>query len=242
MVLPHFLMPDTSYLSWPFFDDRHRAFARDLDAWATRTLDGTAHPEWREDVDMRCRSLVRRLGEAGWLVHTTGDVREALWLDVRTLCLARETLARHDGLADFAFAMQGLGAGPITLFGSDALRAHWLPLVRMGEAIAAFALSEADAGSDVTAMRTSARRDASGDWIIDGEKTWISNAGIADLYVVFARTPALGDKAFGAFAVGADAPGLSVTRRIDVTAPHPLGTVTFRGCRVPADAMIGAPG
>ena len=243
-------MPDESFLFWPFFDEHHRAFARNLDFWAAENLGGHAVVgESREATDDRCRAIVRLLGRDEWLTHAvawneripTGEAVRPV-LDVRTLCLARETLARHDGLADFAFAMQGLGAGPISLFGGGAVCARWLPRVQRGEAIAAFALSEADAGSDVTAMRTSARREPGGDWVLDGEKTWISNAGIADLYVVFARTPELGEKAFGAFAVGADAPGLRVSRRIDVTAPHPLGTVTLDGVRVPAESVIGAPG
>ena len=163
-------------------------------------------------------------------------------LESRALCLLRETLARHDGLADFSFAMQGLGSGPITLAGSDALRARWLPKVARGEAIAAFALSEPDAGSDVAAMATRARRD--GDhWVLDGRKTWISNGGIADFYVTFARTSEEpGARGISAFVVEADAPGLSIAERIDVVAPHPLATLAFDGCRVPASAMLGEPG
>jgi acyl-CoA dehydrogenase len=232
-------MPDTSFLSWPFFADVHRAFARDLDAWAAAELrDGEP-----DDLDATCRALVRRFGEAGWLRWVVpaahGGALERL--DVRALCLARDTLARHSGLADFAFAMQGLGSGPISLFGSDALRGRYLPRVARGEAVAAFALSEADAGSDVGAMRTTARRDGAG-YVIDGEKTWISNAGLADFYVVFCRFPEGGERGFAAFVVDADAPGLRVTRRIDVTAPHPLGTVAFDACRVGAGALVGEAG
>jgi alkylation response protein AidB-like acyl-CoA dehydrogenase len=162
-------------------------------------------------------------------------------LDVRALCLARETLARADALADFAFAMQGLGGGPIALFGSEALRARYLPPIAAGRAVAAFALSEANAGSDVTAMTTTLRRDGDA-LVLDGEKTWISNAGVADHYVVFAREPEAGERAFAAVVVDADAPGFAVTRRIDVTAPHPLGTIAFDGCRIPADRRLGEPG
>ena len=234
-------MPDRTFLDWPFFDDGHRSLAHELDAWATAELGHVEHR--RESVDATCRALVRSLGEAGWLRWTVpaayGGAREAL--DVRSLCLARESLARHDGLADFAFAMQGLGSGPISLFGSDALRRRYLPRVVAGEAVAAFALSEAHAGSDVTAMRTTARRDGAG-WVIDGEKTWISNAGIADHYVVFCRVPEGGEKSYAAFVVDADAAGLAVTARIDVTAPHPLGTVTLDGCRVGADSLVGEAG
>lgn len=160
---------------------------------------------------------------------------------MRSLCVCRETLAQHSGLADFVFAMQGLGAGPISLFGSDAARGRYLPSVAAGRAIAAFALSEPQAGSDVTAMRTSARA-LDGGWAIDGTKTFISNGGIADFYVVFARLPALGEKAFGAFVVDADNPGLRVAERIETIAPHPLATLEFRDCRVPGDAVVGEPG
>jgi alkylation response protein AidB-like acyl-CoA dehydrogenase len=205
--------------------------------WASTAIDREALHAG--NVDDQCRALVRACGDAGWLgltVPAASGGRNAR-LDVRSLCLARETLARHAGLADFAFAMQGLGAGPISLFGSDALRARYLPRVQSGTAIAAFALSESEAGSDVTAMRTTARPDGDG-WIIDGEKTWISNAGIADFYVVFARVGAA-ERAYGAFVVDAGAPGMRVTGRIRTMAPHPLGRLVFEGCRVRGDAMIG---
>ena len=235
-------MPDATFLHWPFFDDDHRTLARDLDAWCHTEI---APLEGREDKDLdgACREIVRRLGEGGWLRHAVpspwGGLRERL--DVRSLCLVRETLARHSGLADFCFALQGLGSGPISLFGSEEQRRAWLPRVAAGQAIPAFALSEAEAGSDVAAMQTSARRDGDG-WVIDGEKTWISNAGLADVYVVFCRLPEDGEKAFGAFVVEADNPGLTIPARIDVIAPHPLGTVAFRECRVPAGALLGEPG
>ena len=230
-----------SHLGWPFFDDTHRAFARDLDAWAAREAQPSAADE--HDVDSASRALVRKLGTAGWLRHAVpadfGGASERL--DVRTLCLARETLARHNPLADFAFAMQGLGSAPISLFGTDALRRRYLPRVAAGETIAAFALSERDAGSDVTAMGTTARRDGAG-WVLDGEKSWISNAGIADHYVVFCRMPEEGERAFGAFVVDSGTNGFDVTERIHVIAPHPLGTIALTNCRVGADALIGAPG
>ena len=217
-------------LRWPFFEDRHRAFAADLRAWAAREL---AHDE-PADVDAACRDIITRLGAAGWLRHAVPP------LDVRTLCLARETLGRVSALAEFAFAMQGLGSGPISLYGTDAQRARWLPRVASGEAIAAFAISEAEAGSDVAAMRTVARRDGDG-WVIDGEKTWISNAGIADQYVVFCRL-ADADRAFVALIVTPDDPGFAVSARVDTIAPHPLGTLHFDGCRVGAERLIGEPG
>jgi acyl-CoA dehydrogenase len=233
-------MPDRTYLAWPFFDDAHRELADAAAAWAAGEL-GTAHGA--ADVDEVCRSLVRRLGAGGWLRRCVpqayGGVTPAL--DVRTLCLMRETLAHVDALADFAFAMQGLGAGPITLFGSDALKAKYLPRVAAGQAIAAFALSEAEAGSDVAAMRTTARA-MDGGFVLDGEKTWISNGGIADFYVVFARYPEGGEKAFVALVVDADNAGLTVAERIDVIAPHPLATLRFDGCRVPAEALVGTQG
>ena len=234
-------MPDHTFLDWPFFDAEHRALAPALALWAEREAAPLAHDE--RDVDATCRELVRRLGASGWLRHAVpaayGGARERL--DVRALCLARETLASVSGLADFAFAMQGLGVGPISLFGSDALKQRYLPPVCAGEKVAAFALSEPDAGSDVTAMRTTARRDGDG-WVLDGTKTWISNAGIADHYVIFCRMPEAGERGFGAFVVDADAPGLTVRERIAVSAPHPLGTVALEGCRVREDALVGAPG
>jgi acyl-CoA dehydrogenase len=238
-------VPDASYLEWPFFSERHRTLARDLNAWMATAIEPLAHAASDDaaDVDAACRRFVRALGTGGWLRHVVPATYGGLFetLDVRALCLVREHLARVSGLADFAFAMQGLGSGPITLFGSDALKRRYLPRVCAGDAIAAFAMSEAGAGSDVAAMRTTARRDGSS-WRIDGEKTWISNAGIADHYIVFARTPDLGERAFGAFVVDADASGLAVRERIDVIAPHPLGTIAFDGCRVPNEAMVGEPG
>jgi len=233
-------MADRSYLDWPFFEDRHRALERDLDAWAQRSV-----PEITEksddDVDEICRKLVAALGAAGWLRYATpaefGGVHERL--DVRSLSLIRETLARHCGLADFAFAMQGLGSGAITEFGSPALKAKYLPGVATGKQIAAFALSEQDAGSDVAAMKTSIKRD--GDrYIANGEKTWISNGGIADFYTLFARSDENGGVT--AVVVDADAPGLSVAERIDVIAPHPLRRVKFEDCPVPADNLVGEAG
>ena len=228
-------MADRSFLDWPFFDDRHRALAVEIDRWAGEALaDGAHRPD---EIDRICRDLVARLGRDGWLDHCVADDRH----DVRSLCLIRETLARHAGLADFAFAMQGLGTGPVSLFGSAAQKRRILPPVRAGTAIAAFALSEAEAGSDVAALATEARRDGDG-WVLTGAKTWISNAGIADHYVVFARTgEAPGAKGLSAFIVDADAPGLSVPERFDLIAPHPLGTVALDDCRVPADALIGRP-
>jgi acyl-CoA dehydrogenase len=234
-------MADRSFLDWPFFDDAHRALARDLDEWTTREIRATDQEE--RDVDGTSRDLVRRLGAAGWLRLSVpaqyGGRSDQI--DVRSLCLARETLARASGLADFAFAMQGLGAGPISLFGSDELKRRYLPRVAAGDAVAAFAISESDAGSDIAAMRTVATADGA-DYVIDGEKTWISNAGIADHYVVFCRVAGGGEKSFAAFVVDADNPGLAVTRRIEIIAPHPLGTITFERCRVPSSALVGVAG
>lgn len=237
------------HLDWPFFDDRHRAFAADLEAWASSHVHDT-HAETRDAVDATCRRLVRALGEGGWLKHAVGGIAyggAADAIDTRAICLARETLARHSGLADFAFAMQGLGSGAISLAGSDAQKAAWLPKVASGEAIAAFALSEPQAGSDVGAMRCAARHESGpdgGHHVLDGEKTWISNGGIADVYVVFARSdPASkGSKGISAFIVPATTPGLEIAARIDVIAPHPLATLRFDACRVPAANRIGADG
>ncbi len=231
-------MPDTSFLHWPFFEDRHRALAEKLRAWAETNLKSLDH----HDVDAACRRLVTALGDAGFLQHTAPGESEAEKIDVRTLALCRETLARHSGLADFAFAMQGLGAGPISLFGTSAQRKAWLPKTRGGKAIAAFALTEAASGSDVANITTSAKPDGDG-FVINGEKTWISNGGIADLYVVFARTgEAPGARGLSAFIVEGSNPGLSVAGRIEVIAPHPLARLTFKNCRVSADALIGKAG
>ena len=229
------------HLDWPFFDAAHRTFADTLQTWiaARATMENE-----RKDIDDRCREWVRALGEAGWLRYCVEAVDGGMRprLDSRMLCLARETLAYHDGLADFAFAMQGLGSGAITLAGSTAQRARWLPLVAQGVAIAAFALSEPDAGSDVGGMRMQAKRERDG-WTLDGCKTWISNGGIADFYCVFARTgDGSGAQGISAFVVPADAAGLTVSERIELIAPHPLARLQFRSCRLPLDALLGEEG
>ena len=229
-------MTDRTFLTWPFFTDRHRALADAIERWCAAKL-----PVDHDDVDAACRKLVAQLGRDGWLMHTAPDPLIPAPLDVRTLCLMRETLARYDGLADFAFAMQGLGAGPISLFGSAEQRA-WLKRTRSGEAIAAFALTEPKSGSDVANIAMTARLSGS-NYVLDGEKTWISNGGIADIYVVFARTgEGPGAKGLSAFLVSGDAAGLSVAERIEVIAPHPLARLQFDSVRVPATAMIGGPG
>lgn len=229
-------MADRSFLSWPFFEDRHREHAERLEAWCTANL-----PVDHSDVDAACRRLVAALGDAGWLKPTAVDPADPQPLDVRTLCITRETLARHDGLADFAFAMQGLGTGAISLFGTPEQR-QWLEKTRAGKAISAFALSEPRSGSDVANMEMAATRDG-GDYVLSGEKTWISNGGIADLYCVFARTgEAPGAKGISAFVVPADTPGLKVAERLEVIAPHPLARLSFDDVRVPASSMIGRPG
>ena len=221
------------HLRWPFFEPRHREFAQALDAWA-RAMVRDMHGH---DVDAQCKALVRQLGSAGWLKHAVGDT-----LDTRLLCLTREILARHNGLADFVFAMQGLGSGAISLAGTAEQKARWLPKVAAGQAIAAFALSEPGAGSDVAAMQCAARID--GDHaVLDGEKTWISNSGIADFYVVFARSgEAPGARGVSAFVVEAGTPGFEIAERIEVIAPHPLARLRFRNCRVPLSHRIGAAG
>lgn len=232
-------MADRSFLGWPFFGDTHREFHSRLSQWCASYV--FAHPD---DTDAACRTLVRDLGEAGWLRHCV----PAAWggasqsLDVRSIALGREVLAYHSGLADFSFAMQGLGSGAISLAGSDAQRERYLPDVASGKSIAAFALSEAEAGSDVAALAT--RADRSGDeYILNGAKTWISNGGIADFYCVFARTgDEPGARGLSAFVVDADADGLSVAERIETIAPHPLATLRFDDCRIPASARIGEAG
>jgi acyl-CoA dehydrogenase len=235
-------MTDSSFLDWPFFEPHHRELARDLDAWAAAALaDGRGE---EGDLDRTCRRHVAALGEAGWLglcVPASHGGRHQR-LDVRSLCLARETLARHDALADFCFAMQGLGSAPISLFGAAELKDRILPEVRAGSRIAAFALSEPEAGSDVAAIATTARRDGDA-FVLDGRKTWISNAGLAGHYVIFARTgEGPGAKGLSAFVVEADTPGLEVAERIELIAPHPLGTLVLEGCRVPESCRLGAPG
>ena len=233
--------PSAEHLAWPFFDDQHRAFAAGLDSWiAAGGLGVVDHG----DVDAACRTLVARLGAGGMLQPCVPAAHggAADGLDSRLLCLARERLAYADGLADFAFAMQGLGTGAITLGAPEALKAAILPAVVAGQRIAAFALSEPEAGSDVGAIATTARRDGDA-FMLDGEKTWISNGGIADFYCVFARTgEAPGTRGLSAFVVDAATPGLTVAERIDVMAPHPLARLRFDGCRVQADRLIGVPG
>ncbi|MEO8202318.1 MAG: acyl-CoA dehydrogenase family protein [Betaproteobacteria bacterium] len=223
-----------AHYEWPFFEPRHAVLAREADAWAANL--GYAHGH---DADAVCRRLVADLGRAGLLRHCVPGGAE---FDVRSIALLRETLAFHAGLADFAFVMQGLGSGPIALEGSEVLRKKYLPRVAKGEAIAALALSEPDAGSDVGALSTTARRDGA-HWVIDGAKTWISNGGIADFYVVFARTGAEpGTKGISAIVVDADAPGFSAAERIDIIAPHPMATLRFDNCRAPVANLLGVEG
>jgi acyl-CoA dehydrogenase len=227
---------NTDFLDWPFFDDRHRVLHRELEPWCVANL-----PVDHDDVDAACRNLVAMLGDAGWLVHTAKDPAAPAPLDVRTLCLIRETLARHDGLADFAFAMQGLGTGALSLFGTPEQQ-RWLPRTRAGRAIAAFALTEPKSGSDVAHIEATAERDGDG-WVLNGEKTWISNGGIADLYTVFARTGDAPDaKGLSAFLVPGDAEGLQVVERLEVIAPHPLARIRFDNLRLPCSALIGERG
>lgn len=233
-------MADRTFLDWPFFDDSHRKLADDLETWCAANL-SHAHGD---DVDAECRALVRSLGAAGWLRYCVpashGGMHENL--DVRSLALIRETLARHSGLADFAFAMQGLGSGAITLLGTEAQKSAYLPAVAQGEKIAAFALTEPASGSDVASMETSATPADDG-YVVDGAKTYISNGGIADFYVLFARTgEAPGSRGISAFIVDAATPGLSVTERLQVIAPHPLATLTFTDMKLPASALLGAAG
>jgi acyl-CoA dehydrogenase len=231
------VMADRTFLDWPFFEERHRALALAADAWAGEHLGKGEH----DGVDAACRRLVILLGEGGWLSFTGIDRDQPdSKLDVRSLCLIRETLARHDGLADFAFAMQGLGTGAISLFGTPE-QAKWLSRTRAGAAISAFALSEPRSGSDVAGMEMKAVRDGDS-YVLDGEKTWISNGGIADIYTVFARTGEPGSRGISAFLVPADTAGLKIAERLEVIAPHPLARLSFEKAQVPADAMIGRPG
>lgn len=232
-------MPDTSYLKWPFFEDRHREFAQTLDAWAKQNIGMDVHEP--DDLETECIRLVRLFGGAK-LIEIVVPQAGPEALDVRTICLAREILARYSGVAEGMFAMQGLGTGPITLFGTPEIREQFLPQVRSGRSIAAFALSEPDAGSDVASMTTTAVRTADG-WKIDGVKTWISNAGIAGHYIVFARTgEAPGARGISAFIVEGDHPGVSIVKKIATMAPHVIATIRFENCVVPADRLLGEAG
>ncbi|HEX2167511.1 MAG TPA: acyl-CoA dehydrogenase family protein [Longimicrobiales bacterium] len=232
-------MPDSTFLDWPFFDDAHRALAHDI----REAAPGIAQAAADTQVDVATRTAVRTLGAGGWLRHVVpaqhGGARERL--DVRSLCIIRESLAYRSGLGDFAFAMQGLGTGSITEFGTDEQRRRYLPRVVSGEAVAAFAVSERDAGSDIAAMRSTSRSDGDG-FVLNGEKTWISNAGIADHYVIVCRYPGAGERGYAAFVLDADTPGLSISASIDVNAPHVLGTLVLDDCRVPGSALIGSAG
>ncbi len=233
---------DQSYLDWPFLEPHHKNLALELEAWCAENLTGISHA--RRDADDMCRMLVRKFGDAGWLRYAVPKAYGGIYdgLDVRSLCLIREILARHDGLADFAFAMQGLGSGTLSLFGSEDQKTEYLTAVGRGEKIAAFALSEPDAGSDVAAMATSYRQDGDS-LVLNGCKTWISNGGIADYYTVFARTEgSSGAKGISAIIVDANAAGLDIAEKIEVTAPHPLARITFTDCRVAKSALIGEAG
>jgi acyl-CoA dehydrogenase len=230
--------PVHDHLELPFFDDQHRDYSSKLNAFAA---DASLQSIDHIDTDAACRKLVRMLGQAGLLSAVTGSNGQHA-IDSRAVCLARETLAWHDGLADFAFAMQGLGTGAIGLSGSEELKREILPKITSGEWIAAFALSEKEAGSDVAAMQCAAELDG-GDYVLNGDKTWISNGGIADVYTVFARTgEAAGTRGISAFVVYATDPGFSIAERIEVIAPHPLATIRFNNCRIPVSRRLGAGG
>ena len=238
-------MADRSFLTWPFLEEKHAALYDRVEAWA-KAHASIMHGEDESSAAAAkvVRNLVAEMGRDGFLTTATGGVDDAPFgpLDARSLCICREVLARYGGLADFAFAMQGLGTGPIGLFGTPEQKQKYLPPVAQGKAVSAFALSEQAAGSDVSSLALSATRDGNG-WRLDGEKTWISNAGIADLYVVFARTgEAPGAKGLSAFIVEASAPGFSVPKTIDLIAPHPIGKLDFDGVKVTEAELIGRPG
>lgn len=232
-------MSDKSFLDWPFFEDKHRELAISLDAWCTENLHSVDH----SDTDLACRSLVKLLGQAGWANFSAIDpLDDNSKLDVRSLCIIRETLARHDGLADFSFAMQGLGTGAISLFGSSAQKTQWLDKTRSGDCIPAFALTEPQSGSDVASSTMTATLDGD-EYILNGEKTWISNGGIADVYTLFARTgDAPGAKGLSAFILPAGLPGFDVVARLDAIAPHPLASLRFTDCRIPKSSLLGNSG
>jgi len=234
-------MSDKAYLDWPFCDAAHRTLAAQLEQWAARNLVDVPH---RGDVDSACRTLVEQLGQGGWLRYAVASPFGGVLtqLESRSLCLIRETLARHSGLADFAFAMQALGSGAISLHGTDELKQRYLPRVARGEWVSAFALSEPQAGSDVASITTTARVEGT-QYVLEGTKTWISNGGIADFYTVIARTgEAPGAKGLTALVVDAATPGLEIAERIQAMAPHPLATLRFHGCRVPIENRLGQAG
>ncbi|CAB1063014.1 Acyl-CoA dehydrogenase [Olavius sp. associated proteobacterium Delta 1] len=236
-------MVDRTFLMWPFFEARHRQLAEDIDAWGASHVSDLAAGE-HEDLDGTCRTLVRGLGSADWTRYAVpasgGGLLEHL--DVRSLCLIRETLGRYHALADFAFAMQGLGSGPLSLFGSPEQRQRYLVPASRGQKLAAFALSEPEAGSDVASLATTAKEEGN-EFVLDGIKTWISNGGIADFYTVFARTEdAPGAKGLSCFVLDAGTPGFEVTERIDLIAPHPLATLRFDECRLSRDSLVGERG
>lgn len=236
-------MSDKTFLQWPFFEDHHRKLANDLDVWAAKNIPPiTETKEAHDNVDATCRTLVKLLGKAGWLKYAVpaefGGIHPEL--DVRSLCIIRETLGRYSGLADFAFAMQGLGSGSISIYGSPAIKEAYLPAVGTGEKIAAFALSEKDAGSDVAAMQTTLTPTGSS-FIVNGEKTWISNGGIADFYTTFGKAEP-GSKRLSCVVVDTQNKGFDVTDRIDVIAPHPLGTLSYENCEVGTDKLVGEEG
>lgn len=234
-------MPASHHLDWPFFEPRHKALAIKLEQWASTHAGG----DHGDDTDQACRDFVRRLGAGGWLKHAVGGtayggVSETI--DTRAICLVRETLARHSGLADFAFAMQGLGSGAISLFGTHDQKKKYLPRVAKGDVIAAFALSELNAGSDAAALQCEARRDGDA-YVLNGDKTWISNGGIADFYVLFARTgEGQGSRGISAFVVDSDAPGFRIAERVRVMAPHPVARLVLDSCRVSNDQLVGEAG
>lgn len=231
---------DQSYLEWPFFEDHHRNLASDLESWCQKNIKNIDH----SDVDQACKDILQKLAEGGWLKYVIPKAYGGIFddFDVRSLCIIRETLARHDGLADFVFAMQGLGSGTITLFGSEENKTEYLPFVANGEKMAAFALTELESGSDVANMTTTAELNDD-HYIINGDKTFISNGGIADYYVLFARTgDAPGAKGLSAFILDADTAGLEITERINVTAPHPLATISFKNCKIEKTKRLGNSG
>jgi acyl-CoA dehydrogenase len=236
---------DRSYLQWPFFDDSHRDLAKKIDDWCMRELEPLLERDGHgeDDANAAARRFVKLFGDAGWLRYTVPAAYGGALpsLDVRSIALIRETVGRFSGLAEFSFAMQGLGCGPITFSGSEELKKKYLPAVSTGEKIAAFAISEAEAGSDVAAMQATAKKDGDG-YVINGEKTWISNAGIAHFYVVICRYPEGGERSYIALVVDSDNPGLDASEQIRVIAPHPLGKVKLKNCRVLSSALVGKEG
>jgi acyl-CoA dehydrogenase len=237
-------MPDLFFEETPFFAEEHRRLAASIAGFVASEIETRAvREEDEEDEDAAFREMLGLLAQSGLLSYSVAQIDNTPPLDVRSLCLIRESLAYSSALADLVFVMQGLGTYPLSLAAPEHVRDFWLRRATEGKAVAAFALTEPDAGSDVSAVRTTARRD--GDvYVLDGRKCLISNAGLADFYTVFARTGTRSDgrAELSAFVVGARMPGFRVVERTRLIASHPIGEIEFQNLRVPAEERVGEEG